>query len=502
MQAPPLPPDKEFQDAKREKKLDALAAITNSKAFREDLQSVSSDNETVSALTALMEDDAAIRISDLTRLKRLGEGGFAYVDLYQRTVGDKVIKYAVKEMKDKCVSQRSNSRSPSSLHAFCPPSLALLTSRPPLPPSLRRMLLPPLEPYGDPRVVPLPEAERIKFYAEAVLMRQMQHANVVGCFGCAVETELRADGTRPPPKLIQEFCGGGSLLDHLQKPRYDAAQAMRWLHETSLGMAYLHANGGMHRDLKPENVLLTEDGGAKVADFGLFRMDRSPAADLADRARRRSMAPKGGASPSGFAGSRKSILMSSPIAGLRKSIARTPQAAEPSPNPTPPSRRLSVVPTAVWSKFEVSKKEISTKTGTSRYMAPECFSVDHNGSGGGSGTYTNKVDVFSFAILAWEILARKRAYNDTYMTMDQVARAVHSTGLRPKLPAKWCEELKSILQRTWAQLPDERPTFAELAIEIDDLHLKAAKSCAEKGTTLAQELGLDDASAGGCCLLM
>jgi len=341
-------------------------------------------------------------------------------------------------------------------------------------------------------------------------MRQMQHANVVGCYGCAVEAGLRADGTRPPPKLIQEFCGGGSLLDHLQKPRYNAAQAMRWLHETALGMAYLHATGGMHRDLKPENVLLTEDGSAKVADFGLFRMDRSPAADLADRARRRSLAPKGGSPPSGFAGSRKSILMSSPIAGLRRksTMARTPQTAEPTPHPTPPSRRLSVVPTAVWSKFEVSRKEISTKTGTSRYMAPECFSVDttgnddKGGSGDLSGTYTNKVDVFSFAILAWEVLARKRAYNDTYMTMDQVARAVHSTGLRPKLPAKWCEELKSIVQRTWAQLPDQRPTFAELAIEIDDLHLKAAKSSAEKGTTLAQELGLDDGGAGGCCLLM
>lgn len=128
MQAPALPPDKEFQNAKREKKLDALAAITNSKAFREDLQSVSSDNETVSALTALMEDDAAIRISDLTKVKRLGEGGFAYVDLYQRTVGDVVIKYAVKEMKDKCVNQRSNSRVRSMHSSAIHPLLADVTA--------------------------------------------------------------------------------------------------------------------------------------------------------------------------------------------------------------------------------------------------------------------------------------------------------------------------------------------------------------------------------------
>ena len=473
--APLLPPDSAFQNAKREKKLDALAAITNSKAFREDLQRGSSDSEAVSALTALLEDDATIRIGDLRKVRRLGEGGFAYVDLYERTVGDDIIRYAVKEMKDK-------------------------------------MLLPPLEPYGDPRLVPLPEAERIKFYSEAVLMRQMQHANVVGCYGCAVEPDaLRADGSRPPPKLIQEFCGGGSLLEQLQKPRgYTASQAMRWLHETALGMAYLHANGGMHRDLKPENVLLTEEAGqeavAKVADFGLFRMDRSAAADAADRARRTMAAGNGsGGSPAvGTAGRRKSLLASPALVGMvRRSVATRPTLMETPAapaHPTPASRRLSVVPTAVWSKFEVSQKDISTKTGTSRYMAPECFSAVANGEDG--ATYTNKVDVFSFAILAWEVLARRRAYNDTYLTMDQVAMAVHASGLRPKIPAKWCDELKSILQRSWAQLPEERPTFAELAIELDDLHTKATRSSADNGTSLALELGVDDASAGGCCLLM
>lgn len=32
---------------------------------------------------------------------------------------------------------------------------------------------------------------------------------------------------------------------------------------------FLHGNHVVHRDLKPENVLLTKDGVAKIADFGV-----------------------------------------------------------------------------------------------------------------------------------------------------------------------------------------------------------------------------------------
>ena len=464
-------PNVTLTQQKRSQKLDALAKITNSKSFREEINELNESDATVSALAAMLRDDATIKIEDLRKVKRLGEGGFAYVDLYEQAAeGDAPpIKYAVKEMKDK-------------------------------------MLLPPLEMYGEPRLVPVPEAERIKFYAEAVLLRQLIHPNVVGCHGCVFEEARSSDGTRPPPKLIQEFCGGGSLLDQLQKPRYSSEQALSWLRETAEGMQYLHAAGGMHRDLKPENVLLTTEGVAKVADFGLFRMDRSEAADRADRARRASVA---GIARQLTNAKLASSIMASPtkakVGSLRRIstfMSRSPERGGTGGTPSPP-RRLSSLPTAVWSsvgELEASKKETSTKTGTSRYMAPEVFEAFESGS-----NYTQKVDVFSFAILCWEMLTRKRAYNDTYMTMDQVARAVRETGLRPKLPDRWDQELSNLLSRAWAQQPGDRPSFQQLAAELGQIRQHAEQRATEKGTTVAKELGLPDASAVGassCCALM
>lgn len=37
------------------------------------------------------------------------------------------------------------------------------------------------------------------------------------------------------------------------------------------GLAYCHSRGVMHRDLKPQNLLISKDGGIKIADFGLAR---------------------------------------------------------------------------------------------------------------------------------------------------------------------------------------------------------------------------------------
>jgi len=136
-------------------------------------------------------------------------------------------------------------------------------------------------------------------------------------------------------------------------------------------------------------------------------------------------------------------------------------------------------------------------TGTARYMAPECYDGADD-----SKAYTNKVDCFSFAILAHEMLARKRAYSDTDLTMDQVARAVHNKGYRPKVPKTWSSEVTSFLERAWAQEPAKRPGFTELAAELLELARRAEGADGGAAALFGLAEPATGAMGSGCCVVM
>ena len=83
--------------------------------------------------------------------------------------------------------------------------------------------------------------------------------------------------------IVMEFCGAGSILD-IMKLRGRAASdgsnrpQVKTFHETEIatifrgtlkGLEYLHQNKKIHRDIKAGNILLTFEGNAKLADFGV-----------------------------------------------------------------------------------------------------------------------------------------------------------------------------------------------------------------------------------------
>jgi serine/threonine protein kinase len=109
-----------------------------------------------------------------------------------------------------------------------------------------------------------------RFKREAQAAGRLSHANIVGVFDTGETDELAY--------IVMEFIEGSSLKQVLDKvkslPPNEAAGIMM---QVLAGLEYSHRRGVVHRDIKPANIMLTTDGGVKIADFGIARLASSTA---------------------------------------------------------------------------------------------------------------------------------------------------------------------------------------------------------------------------------
>jgi serine/threonine protein kinase len=91
-------------------------------------------------------------------------------------------------------------------------------------------------------------------------------------------------------------------------------------------------------------------------------------------------------------------------------------------------------------------------TGSIPFMAPEIAACK---------PYDEKCDVFSFAILLWEILALDRAFKD-YSYREFFERVVRAKQ-RPLICRKWSPMMKLLLQEAWDDDPTKRPAMQRIS---------------------------------------
>lgn len=107
-----------------------------------------------------------------------------------------------------------------------------------------------------------------RFRREAQAAARCAHPNVVAVYDFALH-----DGD---PFLAMEFVDGLALSAmRARGERMDPAQAVAIVRQVLAGLGAAHAGGITHRDVKPANIMLTRSGQAKIADFGISRLDAS-----------------------------------------------------------------------------------------------------------------------------------------------------------------------------------------------------------------------------------
>ena len=250
----------------------------------------------------------------------------------------------------------------------------------------------------------------------------VRHPAIVGFYG------ICTDG--PQPWLMMEYVGGGSLEDYLASQGPDCKptrrQALAWALDLARGLEYLHSQQPviLHRDIKPGNLMLTDClEHLKLCDFGVSTTLRMNISD-----RESTGAPAGGGQ------SAADTLYNDDV------IA-------PSARP----------------------KEMTGRTGTYRYMAPEVFE-------GETSHYDAAVDIYSAALSIWVIFHGKIPFADLDgLTVAELAsrqmlrppvhekRATMLPGTHKTMPSS----VSQLVVCAWHSDPSQRPSASDMIVVLE-----------------------------------
>jgi len=193
------------------------------------------------------------------------------------------------------------------------------------------------------------------------------------------------------------------------------AEALEFIHTSCLPHYII-----IHRDIKPNNIALDANNVPKLLDFGLARVMET---------RPNMKSPK------------------FPMMSAANSDSSTTPSTPPATDSTETTEMMTSNDNAS-DDFDEVTFNMTGETGSLRYMAPEVCLNDK---------YNHKADVYSFAVLAWQIMTKATPYSG--MGVDTFKMKVIVKGNRMPVPNFWPPGLKNLVQQCWSQASSERPNL-------------------------------------------
>jgi len=110
--------------------------------------------------------------------------------------------------------------------------------------------------------------ELTRFRREAQAAGRLTHPNIVAIYDYGETGDLAY--------IVMEFVDGPTLKVPLTNhERFALSDIQRLMEDVLAGLQYSHDRGVVHRDIKPANIMLTSERRAKIADFGIARIETS-----------------------------------------------------------------------------------------------------------------------------------------------------------------------------------------------------------------------------------
>lgn len=103
-----------------------------------------------------------------------------------------------------------------------------------------------------------------RFKREAKNQAKLSHPNIVTVYGFT-----ESDNTFG---IAMEYINGETLDDLIERiGKVDILTSLKIIKQVLAGCSYSHNKGFIHRDIKPSNVIISQDGIAKIMDFGISK---------------------------------------------------------------------------------------------------------------------------------------------------------------------------------------------------------------------------------------
>ena len=108
------------------------------------------------------------------------------------------------------------------------------------------------------------EERKQRFIQEAQSASSLHHPNIITIFDVGSENGL--------DYIAMELVKGKSLEELIPRTGFGLSEVLKYGIQIAGALVSAHSAGIVHRDLKPANIMITEDGQAKLLDFGLAKL--------------------------------------------------------------------------------------------------------------------------------------------------------------------------------------------------------------------------------------